>query len=816
MKKQTAITTTVVALSAMLLAACPGPQQEDYRVTGDYLTGKAAKREYNAYMGTAPKDLDARKSQSGDVISHIANFEDCLLMNDGYGILRKSLAATATKNADDTEFSFTIKDNIPWVQSDGTQYEYRGTKQYVTAKDFETTAKQILNYNTGSEIYYMYTLFIKNAWEYYCYTMMTKRMADNVKIYGYTPEQLKESKQLQAEVLTRLVKEYSNADPDTPITEDRIAKIANFSEVGVNVKNGVLTYTLNQKAPFFPTMLTYTPYTPLNSHFLDEQKGSYGQKKENILYCGPFICKDFTSESMKYEKNPYYWNKDYVHIDKVNYVVADASLGYADQRKAFHEGRVDGFGLNKQDEVGWNQYIAGPDGTGTIQNPYSELVNNRELDDIDYTYHFVLNPNRSLESASYANSQFYKNYGTDEAKQADIANTNKALQLQDVRKLILHGFDLASYNEYYRAPERDQYQMNTFTPRGYVYDQSGIDYVDYYYAYFAEQKGLVNEGDAFDDKVAAGKTAVGPQQIEGVNYTTDAEILAKFPWLNADTMVNRAKTSVQLYNSTHSGEEIQFPINIEFLGVGALDADSALKEQKAVQSWNERANACTISQARSDQTGLPLCTRTDSKGQIIYDTFYMRLSNASSSDALSTQANNGYYTIYTGWGWMGDYADPLTYVHCYAVNGEMAKMSGNNNVDLLSYRLNEAGDELTEEKLYDAYTKAVANANEQRDSLTNRYQEFAKVEYMLLNDLYIMRPSAMYTQGWTASVSRAAGYENPQAHYGLADHILAGMWVLTDVPTGAERKEAREKREAREKLELEAVGGNAINGAFMD
>ena len=816
MKKNHAIATTVVALSAMLLAACPGPTQEDYRVTGDYLTGKAAKKEYNAYMGTAPKDLDARKSQSGEVISHIANFEDCLLMNDGYGILRKSLAATAEKNADDTVFSFTIKENIPWVKSDGTQYEYRGQKQYVTAKDFETMAKQILNYNTGSEIYYMYTLFIKNAWEYYCYTMMTKRMADGTKIYGYTPEQLKESKQLQAEVLTRLVKEYSNADPDTPITEDRIAKIANFSEVGVSVKSGVLTYTLNQSAPFFPTMLTYTPYTPLNSHFLDEQKGSYGAKKENILYCGPFLCKDFSSESMKYEKNPYYWNKDYVHIDKVNYIVSDASLGYADMRKAFNEGRVDGFSLNKQDEVGWAEYITGGEGgTGTIQEPVSELVNSRELDDIDYTYHFVINPNRSTESASFANSAFYKSFGNDEAKVADIQNTNKALQLQEVRKLILNGFDLASYNEYYRAPERDQYQMNTFTPRGYVYDQSGIDYVDYYYAYFAEQKGLVTEQTAFEDKVAAGKAAVGPQQIEGVNYTNDAAILAKFPWLNADNLVSRAQKSVELYNADHSEDQISFPINIEFLGVGALDADSALKEQKAVQGWNERANGCCISDARSQATGLPKCTRTDAKGNIIYDTFYMRLSNASSSDALSTQANNGYYTIYTGWGWMGDYADPLTYVHCYAVNGEMSRMSGNNNIDLLSYRLNDEMTALSEETLYKSYTEAVSRANEQRDSLTNRYQEFAKVEYMLLNDLYIMRPSAMYTQGWVASVSRAAGYENPQAHYGLADHILAGMWVLVDVPSGQERKEARDKREKREAEELAAVGGNAINGAFM-
>ena len=836
MKKKLALFASIAASSAMLLTACPAQTAEDYRVPEDseYLPGKAAKRVYNAYMGQAPKNFDARSSQTGDIVAHLANFEDCLLMNDEYGILKKSLAATAHRNSDDTKFWFTIRKDPPWVTCNNTIYVDPATKQeqYVKAEDFVTTAKEILNYSNRSEIYYMYTLFIKNAWEYYCYTMMSEYIAGKKVVDGfnYGDKAFYESDDAQAEQLTKLVKKYSNSAPDTPITGADLEDIASFSRIGVSVDGGVLTYELNQQAPFFPTMLTYTPYTPMNKAFIKEQQDQYGKKRENILYCGAYICKDQSSSGLKYEKNQHYWNKNKVHIDQVNYIVANANLGYADQRKAYLDGTVDGFSLNVKDDVGWKEYITGydNDNPGDIQHPVSELVNSRELDDVDYTYHFMVNANRSTEDVSFADSNFYKTeFGmsqsaSEEVKNKirnDIKNTNKALQLTEVRKLILNGIDLAEYNKYYYAAERDQYQMNTFTPRGYVYDGAGVDYVDYYYAYFAEQKGLVDEDAAFDEKVEAGKEVVGPQQIAGVNLTNDEEITDKYPWLSADDQVANANRSLELYNQEHPEDKITFPINIEFLGTGALDDDSAAREETATNLWNERANGCAISEERSSATGLPLCSSTDSKGKVTYPKYYLRLSNAKDMDSLTNQAENGYYTFYTGWGWMGDYADPLTYVHCFVTNGEMSKMSGCTSDQLMTYDYDSVSDSLDGHLLYggdEGYNQAVIKANEERDSLTKRYQKFAEVEYKLLNEVYVIRPVAMHTQGWVASVSRAAGYENPQAHYGLADHMLIGMWVLVEPPTGTERDEARKHHKEREAEALAAVGGNAINGAFVD
>ena len=64
----------------------------------------------------------------------------------------------------------------------------------------------------------------------------------------------------------------------------------------------------------------------------------------------------------------------------------------------------------------------------------------------------------------------------------------------------------------------------------------------------------------------------------------------------------------------------------------------------------------------------------------------------------------------------------------------------------------------------------------------------------------------MNSQGWAVSVSRAVGYENPTASYGLADYRLTGLWVLVEPPTGAERVEARALQSSKKAEALAATG----------
>lgn len=816
------VVASLAAVASLLLAGCGGGGgEETIKVTGEYLTGKTAKTVYNAYLGSAPTTLDATKSQSNENVTHLANFEDCLVMNDEFGILRKSLASSATRSTDGKVFTFKVRDDVPWVTHEGKIWEYKGKQYYVSADDFVTTAKLILDFTNNSEIYYMYTLFVANAWEYYCYTMMNEYITKSSKVGGFDYSTLKGDRDGQAKQLMVLIKEFSGNEPDEVITGDMIPAISRFERVGVHAdsnKNEV-KYTLRERADFFPTMLTYTPFTPINYTFYKSTNG-YGTNNTKILYCGPYICSEYSATNVRYVANEHYIHPERIHIKKVNYEVVSTSITYAEMREAFNRGEVDGFSLNEDDEVGWRDYITGPDKTNDIRNPYNPLVNSRELDDVTYTYHFVLNQNRSTDPASYAHSTIYEGM-SDEQIVAEIENTNRALKITQLRELVLKGIDLSIYNERYKAPEgRDQYQMNTFTPRGYVYDEASKDYVEYYYEEYARQKGLVAEGASSEAAITAGKAAVGPQQIEGVNAIEGMSETeeAKSPWLSMDLIRENAIKAVQAYNEQYS-EKIKLPVIIEYNSTAALDPKDATYEQDIVTSWNERANGCTIAAAMATED-LPLCSEKypgTKAGE--YPFFRMKDTKIANSSNFSSATNNGYYTLYTGWGWVGDYADPLTYMHCYVTRGEMAKMSGNTGY-FANYNYDAEHDTFAvnegtlEDHMFKEYNEAVDTAKAENGSLVERFKLFAKAEYMLLNELFIIRPSYMPTQGYAASVSRAAGYENPSAHYGLADHILTGLWVLQEVPTGTERQQARDKQKENKEKALAAVGYNTINPIY--
>ena len=812
---------SVVSLLALLLSGCGGATEELITVDGPYLSGKTAKTVYKAYLGSLPTTLNAALSQSAENITHLANFTDTLVMNDEYGILRRSLATSAAHDDQYKTFTFTVRDDVPWVTNTGDIYVVDGQEQYVTAEDFRTTARIILNSQNKSEIYYMYTLFVSGAWEYYCYTIMSKRIADSEVIDGIHYADLKGDYDAQALVLKDIIRKESGLEPEKDILGTDIANIRDFKRVGVEVSGNKIKYTLKERADFFPTMLTYTPYTPINMNFYTENKATYGANDPTkILYCGPYLLAELGDSTMKYVQNPHYKHNSarskMSHIKTINYTVLDQSYGYQKMREEFVNGNVDGFSLNKVDDPeGWKQYVTGPEGTGTLEHPYNPSVNSRILDDVSYTYHFVLNPNRSTtEEASWKNSAVF--VGNDAVK--EIENTNRALKLREVRKLLLDGIDLTIYNKTHKAPEDDnQYQMNTFTPRGYVYDETNKDYVDYYYEEYANKQlvpaGVIDASASSEDKIAKGKEFVGPQQISGVNATFGNE----YDWINMEKIRYNAQHAVDAYNETFANsddEKIKKPVLIEYNSSGSVGGD-AVADAEIIRSWNERANGCTISSQRVSPD-LPLCP-LNAANKAEYPYFYMKMTAVSSSTTFSNITNNGYYTIYTGWGWVGDYADPLTYMHCYVTNGEMSKMSGNKVLELPNYRYNPDTDELTKDDTYmfETYNDNVSRANEEHSSNAARYKAFAECEYQLLNDLYIIKPTYMATQGYAVSVSRAAGYENPSAHYGLADNILTGMWVLRDVPTGDERKEARELQETRKNAALaELPGNNTINPIY--
>lgn len=138
--------------------------------------------------------------------------------------------------------------------------------------------------------------------------------------------------------------------------------IASFVKNGVNYLNkeipaeevGLraiddLTFEVTLVAPtaFFDRLITLPVFFPLNEAFVNEKGDQYGMTAADILYCGPFVCTDFDlAIGATLEKNPTYWDKDAVKLDKVVFrVITDASAAL----NAYEAGEVDRVNLTSAD-----------------------------------------------------------------------------------------------------------------------------------------------------------------------------------------------------------------------------------------------------------------------------------------------------------------------------------------------------------------------------------------------------------------------------------------------------------------------------------
>ena len=101
-----------------------------------------------------------------------------------------------------------------------------------------------------------------------------------------------------------------------------------FSNVGVKaIDDYTVQYSLTRPEPFWNSKTTNSILFPVNEEFLNSQGKDYGAATPSgILYNGPYILKNFTSKSViEYEKNPNYWDKEKVKIEKVKLTYYDGS-----------------------------------------------------------------------------------------------------------------------------------------------------------------------------------------------------------------------------------------------------------------------------------------------------------------------------------------------------------------------------------------------------------------------------------------------------------------------------------------------------------
>ena len=750
------------------------------------LAGRTARREYNGLLSTSIGSLNYLKTQEAVNAQHFANFIDGLLCHNEYGVLEKNLAEKVERNADNTEFTFTVRKGVMWQYYNGKQYnanvDGKEVPQFVVPSDWLTTATAICNFTNASELKYLISTFVKGAEEYYQYTQVRSMVAAKTvrfKMTDYDKVAAKINSLIEEESPNIWKLEYDSGD--NKIEAEDVPNIANLSRFGIiaDDENMTLTYKLNQSASYFPTLFTYSCYFPTNKYFLDATHFSvFGTEQDKILYNGPYLLRRWADNMVEYVTNPNYWNKENtVTVEKVNYtVIQDVTLVTPDYtRNEFEAGRIDGFSLSKKDADGWKKYITGEDGSGTYDNPFSPLVNSRLLDTIGNMYGSNLILARDAEAGRQTT---YSSVSTADT----VKNTARALRLADVRRAVLGSFDmnLVFDKRYENLDEelRQQEKVWTYVPKGFVIDDNGDDYLTHLYEVYGE-KNNIPAGDIEDPQPGTAAYELKPGQT--ATKTLNQEQI--------NALLERAETAIDLFNADNPSNQITKPINLEMYSVWE-DETSRAEDQEIINSLNKRLNY-----GQEGSNNLFNVIPTDLVGNSNYE----KVSRSGNWDLSIIQ-----------WGWGADYGDPLTFMNTYTKNGDWGDVFPYvNDKNVENYELNETKTGLVKSDLLAAYTELVNQGAQETEDFNKRYDYFAQAEYMLIEELGIYKPQTNNGQGWSMSVSRSAGYFMPTASYGLSSDRLTGWYILEDVMTRDERNAAREEQARRKAAYVEEHG--AIN-----
>lgn len=242
-------------------------------------------------------------------------------------------------------------------------------------------------------------------------------------------------------------------------------EVTDFSEVGVKALDDyTVEYTLAAPCSFFESMLGYTTFAPLCRTYYESMGGkfgveydpsasdyTYGKDPSSIAYCGPYLVSSFTeNNSLVFEANPSYWNKDNINIKKITWKYNDGS----DPTKSYRDaiaGVIDGCGLS----------------TSTIETAKSEGL----FDE----YAYVSNTNATsyvvyvnLNRTAFANANDPTKAVSAQSEE-DAARTNAAVNNVHFRRALVTSVDKAAVNAQ-TVGEALKYNSlrNSYTPGNFV------------------------------------------------------------------------------------------------------------------------------------------------------------------------------------------------------------------------------------------------------------------------------------------------------------------------------------------------------------
>lgn len=262
MKQRKWLKSSVVLVAPLLLMACGNKEKTDE--TAGSSSKEAVEQVFKVVVPQEMPTMDV--SLNSDVISATAtnSVYEGLYRFNGEG---KGEPAGASQVAEVSEdglvYTFKLRENAKW--SDGEK---------LTAKDYVYSWQRGVNPDTGSEYAFLFNA-VKNG-------------------------------------------------------EAILAGDKKVDELGVKALSDYeLEVTLEQPTPYFDYLVAFSTFFPQRQDIVEKHGKDYASTSEHAVYNGPFVLTDFdgpgTDIDWNYEKNPKYWDKENVKLDKVEVVVAKES-----------------------------------------------------------------------------------------------------------------------------------------------------------------------------------------------------------------------------------------------------------------------------------------------------------------------------------------------------------------------------------------------------------------------------------------------------------------------------------------------------------
>ena len=350
-------------------------------------SGSSAKGEktFSYIYETDPDNLNYLTTGKAATSNITSNVIDGLLENDRYGNFVPSMAEDWSVSKDGLTYTYTLRKDAKWYTSEGEEYAEVKAQDFVTGLKYAADKK--------SDGLYLVQESIKG--------------------------------------LDAYVK----------------GEITDFSQVGIKALDDyTVQYTLNKPESFWNSKTTMGVLAPVNEEFLNSKGDDFakGTDSSSILYNGPFLLKSIVAKSsVEFAKNPNYWDKDNVHIDKV--------------KLSFWDGQD----TNKPTE-------AFKDGSFTMARLFPTSASSTETekafkDNIVYTQQdsttYLVGTNIDRQSYKYTSKT------TDEEK----TSTKKALLNKDFRQALAFGFDRTAYaSQVNGASGATKLLRNLFVPPTFV------------------------------------------------------------------------------------------------------------------------------------------------------------------------------------------------------------------------------------------------------------------------------------------------------------------------------------------------------------